>query len=82
MWVMILLKNIFVTSNDLIIISFKNLSMIFNERYQRLLTSIKSIRNPNTIRLSTLEVVRHLLNQTWLYLGTSNRWNVTLSIWI
>ena len=46
-----------------IIISFENLSMIY-KRYQRLFTSTNSSRNPNTIRLSTLDIVRYLLNQT------------------
>ena len=41
----------------IIIISFENLSMIFSMRQYRLLTSTKSIRNSNTIRLFILEVV-------------------------
>ena len=37
----------------IIVISFENLSMTFNKPYKRLLTGTKSIRNPNTIKLST-----------------------------
>jgi len=64
-------KNIFVVVD--IIISFETLSMIFGRCYQWLLTGTKSNGNSITIRLSTLGVVRYLLNRTWICLGTNNR---------
>ena len=81
MWVLISLKRMLLSLLKLLllfIVSLKIYSMILNKHYWRLLTSTKSIRISSTIRLSTLDEVRYLLNRTLSYLGMNNRWEIVL----